>query len=65
MRRSTSLARGQPHVPVDDPDVPGCCRTCGRPTALRNDMHLDEYPTTDPATAAEERRRLGEKADDE
>ena len=59
-RRSASLARGLPHIPHEDPDAPGCCVHCGRPVALANDMHIDEYPPVDPAVRTEEARRLGE-----
>lgn len=54
--------RGRPHVPVEDPDTPGVCLTCRRPTAARSDRHLtvDQLPTTDPDIADAERRRLGE-----
>jgi hypothetical protein len=56
--RSTSIRRGRPHVFVEDPETPGCCVDCKRIRA--NDMHIDEYPTTDPAVTAAEARRLGE-----
>lgn len=58
-RRSSSLRRGTPHVPVPLPDVPDAC-TCGRPMTARNDMHIDEYPPVDPAVRTEEARRYGE-----
>lgn len=51
--------RGAPHLPIEDPDAPGCCRTCHRPMVAKTDRHLDQLPATDPAVAAEEQRRYG------
>lgn len=58
-RRSKTLKRGKRHVPRENPDT-GCCAECGRPMSVRNDMHIDEYPPTDPAAAAVEDRRYGD-----
>jgi hypothetical protein len=59
-RTAATIQRGRKHVPEEDPDAPGCCVHCRRPLAAKSDMHIDEYPTTDPAVAAAEARRLGE-----
>jgi hypothetical protein len=60
-RRSASLRRGQPHVPVEHPDVPGCCAECNRPIAVANDRHVDQLPETPPDVRDAEARRFGER----
>ena len=62
MRRGTAAhRRAQPHVPVEDPQAPGCCATCRLPLGkIRNDRHVDQLPAVDPAITAAEARRLGE-----
>ena len=65
-RRSRAVSwRARPHVPVDDPDAPGCCQICGLRTdlRLRNQLHIDP-PPVDPEITAAEHRRLGETGDD-
>jgi hypothetical protein len=63
VNRRATLARGSPHLPVDDPDAPGCCRICRRPTGVKNDMH--ELPPVPAAVREAEAARLGEREDDD
>lgn len=58
-RSAASIERGKPHPYVEDPETPGCCQRCRRIEA--NDMHVDGYPTVDPAVSEAERQRLGER----
>lgn len=60
-RRSSTLQRGNPHVPHEDRDAPGCCIHCHRPMGAPNDMHVTQLPATDPAVRTTEARRLGER----
>lgn len=53
-------ARGQPHIPVDDPDTPDCCLTCRVRTDLPNGAHIQPGDLPDNPAADLERRRLGE-----
>lgn len=54
---------GPVHVPVEDPDAPGCCLTCHRPMDASTDRHItpDQLPAS-PDRAAE-LRRTGERED--
>jgi hypothetical protein len=52
--------RVRAHVPIEDPQAPGCCSICGVPTAAKNKRHLDELPAVDPDITAAEARRYGE-----
>jgi hypothetical protein len=59
-RTAATIPRGRPHIPHEDPEAPGTCSTCHRPTGLPNDMHVDQLPDVDPAIAEAEARRYGE-----
>jgi hypothetical protein len=54
----TWLTYAVPHLPVPDPDAPGCCQ-CHLP--LRAGRHLDTPPEVPAEVAALEARRLGER----
>ena len=63
-RRSSAVdRRTRAHLPVENPEAPGCCITCGVRMDLktRNELHLDQLPAVDPDILAAERARLGEK----
>jgi len=60
-RTAATIERGRRHEPIEDPSTPGTCLTCRRPLGNKNDMH----GPADPAIAAEEARRLGERNTDE
>lgn len=59
-RTAATIQRGQPHVPREDPDVPGTCIHCHRTLGLPNDRHVDQLPTVDPDITAAEHRRIGD-----
>lgn len=51
--------RARAHVPLDDPDAPGCCSICHVPTAAKNALHLDRPPPAELAARdIEHRQRL-------
>jgi hypothetical protein len=51
--------RTRAHVPLDDPDAPGCCSICHLPTGVKNDLHLAKPPpAVEAARALEHRQRL-------
>ncbi len=52
--------RVRPHEPIPDPQVPGCCATCGLRTDVTNALHTDRPPAAVQAHNAVERRKLGE-----
>lgn len=62
-RRSNAVdRRARPHLPIPDPQAPGCC-TCGvrMDLKVRNEYHLDQLPAVDQAITDAERARLGER----
>lgn len=64
-RRSNAVdRRTRPHLPVENPEAPGCCITCSLPIGkppYRSELHVDQLPPVDPDITAAEHRRLGEK----
>ena len=64
VRRGTAAhRRAHPHIPTEDPTVPGCCATCRLPLGKNpyaSEFHVDQLPPVDPDITAAEARRLGE-----
>lgn len=60
--RRGPAAHRRAHLPVEDPQAPGCCATCRLPLGkTKNALHLDELPAVDPDITAAEHRRIAEK----
>ena len=62
---ATPQQRGTVHTAVEDPDAPGCCLRCGRPTKPANDRHVpaEQMPAVPEHVTSELARRAGDRED--
>lgn len=50
------------HVRTEDPDAPGCCKTCRRPLAVEHN-HVDQPTDLPPAPPGPQDRAAGDLED--